>query len=225
MGSGEVGAKTLVSIGTYDIVLHSDFEAKPISKSILIRAGEETVVDITQELGVLQLADHPQFKQRLTYHLYSHGEEVGLTHLSIGIQYCGVPGEYQIRFRPREYIRSDNIFTSGFFITNALFPEDKVGFDVEIKAGEKTIVGPETWSKQLGLISFSSKSANPRIDIKVDDLQTGTQGDYYRDLSSSESYWILAGKYTIIVTKPYIGLAYEDVEIKVGEETVLELPE
>jgi len=207
IGGGNAGAKTLVAAGIYDVVFNSDFGEKPIEKGVIVRKGEETVVDFTQKLGMFRLTGYPQREEPLIYWLVqSHYD------MYVSKSYCVVPSVYKVNLVP----------LGGEMI-----------FDAEVKAGKETIIGPETWPKQLGLISFKDSCGYGQAPrFRAYDSMTGSQ------VASNDSigisgfayfgrcpYWIVAGTYRIVISDPYPGLTYDNVEIRAGEETVLKLPE
>ena len=198
IGTFAAGAETPIAAGTYDIVLYNDFRQEPITKSVVIREGEETLVDFTQELGALLTSRYPRIAKPLHYDVFQGGDSL-IEFRSVGKRYCVLPGIYTIEFTLMAW---------------------EMSFEVEIPAGEVTVVRPETWPKQLGLMAFSETVRS----LQIMDQQTGDPVGHAAGYAwVDRTYWMVAETYKIVVKDPYFGLTYENVEIKPGEETVLQL--
>lgn len=215
--------------GTYDLILRGDFGNQLIKSNVVLRADEETVVDVSKELGVFRLISYDQIKERLSYDFYQGTTNYAnnpLSDTSAGDFLCGTPGEYNISFNT---YRSGYTFGHEWTVPHMIL-SNPISFKVEVRSGETTVAGPNTWPKQLGLVLFNDKSAMSYFDMSVYKLEDGEQtevraGDRGEEpFRSDEGYWILPGKYKIVLTGgKYIGIFY-DFEIKAGEKIVLELP-
>lgn len=218
---------TQMAVGTYEIVIWDILGRTPggpaLTETVAIREKEKTVVDLTGKLGRLLVTRYSEMEKKasLPYQLFLGGQAAGEGF--VGSPKCGVPGAYTLKFTPR---REKRMFgpTETFGVLKDL-PE----LAVAIKAGDQTIVGPEAWPGEFGLLSFGARTG--QVTFQVYDFPTGkhigyglTWGSSLENLYSGP-FWMSVGVYRVEVTKPYIGLVYEPVEIRAGEETVLQLPD
>jgi hypothetical protein len=217
VGEGKTSEKTYIAPGIYNLILwkpHTkllgskpDFgwEDLKISESITINEGEETVVNLTQKLGTLLLKGYPNLDEPLEYLVYDN--ENNSSSGFIDQQYCLPPGSYGVAFRSYQYMFGEN-----------------ANFNVDIKAGENNIVSPDTWPKPPGLLTFKTKNGtSTSFRFEVYDEATSTKignGTY----NGKERYWISSGTYRIDIITTYIDKKYNDVEIKPGENKILDLP-
>jgi len=200
VGGGDTGEKIWVAVGTYDIIFNSVLRHKVIREDVVIRESEETIVDFTQELGALLVAGYPELARTLKYSVYQDDSKLNYSSLSVDRPYCVLPGTYTIDFW--------------------LLAQEEDAFEVEIRMGERTVVEPDTWPKQVGYMSF----ADGGTSFRIFDRQTGEPVGYLGGYAA-QGGWMVAGVYNIVLTKPYPGFPYENVEIIPGEEIVLDLPE
>lgn len=203
MGVFHTGEEISMAVGTYDTVIQGDLLNNLIRQDVVISEGETTVVDFAQEIGSLILIGYPDLKWPDRFGV-SH-RNGNSTWAYNGVQICGLPGKYNV--------------------TISVIGEPIV-FEIELKAGENTVVGPDTWPEQLGLLSLDPPQG--RVSVKVFDMQTGERiGNYPDYVVESIDYttWMLPGIYKIVIIDPYPGLIFENVQIRAKEETVLKLPD
>jgi hypothetical protein len=214
-GSGQANTNKQVAAGTYTITLKSQ-AGEQLTNQAVVRQDQTTKVDFTAKLGKLRMKGYPQVGA--PWFAVSPG---GILPLAADYDHCIPAGKYTITF-----IQFSPCYGYGFACSSttlALFP-DKVSavFDVEVKAGETTVIQPERWPIQVGRLAFL-----PAMTIgsaRIEDLQNSIQ--FTRSLNdNSGQYWMLVGKYKItLINQPYTDTTYE-FEIKAGEQTVLESPQ
>jgi hypothetical protein len=217
VGGGQTNTRVKVAAGNYDIIFVSDFGNQITRASVAIQEEQETTVDLTADLGAVRLEGYPQLDKPLRF--YANADFSSLSWF-VGEQYCASLGSQRIMFVNSYYARGPN---SSFLITDGLFENTDTSFDIEIKPDEETVIKPELWPQQLGVVTFSPLQEG-RIGFKVIDLQSGQEHDH-NPFNSPGPYWIATGKYKFIMSNPILGLTFENVEIRAGEETVLQIPE
>jgi hypothetical protein len=217
--TGRANTNKQIAVGTYTITLKSPIGEHFGNQAVqaVIQQGKTTAIDFTPVLGKLRINGYPQVGAP-SYRVSPGGN---LPRVADFTQ-CGSVGQHTVTFEPY----SPCYGGYGFYCnstTLALFPEKvSVQFDVEVKAGETAIVGPEVWPYQLGLLTFLPAITNGQAQIE--DLQNNVQ--FTRSLNNNTGqYWMLVGKYKItLISQPFTGTTYE-FEIKAGEQTVLQSPQ
>lgn len=217
IGDGEVNTEISVGTGTYDIVFTSDFINSVIRPSVEIGEEESITIDLTDELVTVQLSGYPGIDKPLIF--YANTSLSSRSWL-VGEKYCATLGTHKITFVSSHQQSS---YLSSKLVTYGLFDNSEMTFPVEIKSLEDTIIGSEVWPKQLGLVSFNPPPQG-RLSFQVVDLTTG-EPQSYTPFSNPSFFWIPVGKYKIIMADPYPGFTFNEIEIKPGKETVLNLPE
>ena len=210
INEGKTSTGALIGAGTYDIgllrysggwSLSGRYEFMRI-ENVNIQEGQNTV-DLTQRIGAILISSHPTFNTKvLGFDLYQAGTKV---------IYGGPPGgeSNELYCLPAGPYKTTPLVVGG------------LAFDIVIEAGKKKDLAPEVW-KHLGRLSVLS-AENLNLKFQVYDQATG---NYVTDAGVGfwGQGWFVAGRYRIVLTEPYPGVTYENVEIKAGEETVLQLP-
>ena len=184
-GAGNVNTKKQVAVGTYTITLRSHFGSGPTQEGIVVQQGQTTTVDFTQELGKLRVDGYPQIGAP-SYAVSTPGT-VFQGWLGPGSDKCGPVGTHRVTFQSG-YSSRGTIYS--YVVWTALIPDNvQLGLDVEVKAGETTVVEPDNWPYQLGRLAFLP--ANTVVgQAQIENAQTGVQ--FHGDLNSGEGqYWML----------------------------------
>ena len=217
IGNGQVNTDTLVGAGTYDIVLRSDFLNSITKTGVEVQEGEEAIIDLTNELGAIRLIGYPALEKPVWFYANAEG---GNTYLLVGEQYCATLGTQKIM------LLSSHTEPYGIYgtrlVTDGVFESTEMKFTVEVNSTQQTVVGPEQWPKQLGLLSFDPPHERG-LSFRVIGTAAGAQ-PAFPSYGTNSYVWIPVGTYKIVMSDPYPGLTFDTVEIARGRETVLHLP-
>jgi hypothetical protein len=173
IGGGQANTTIPVGEGTYDIIFTNDFDlGKLMTQTVEIQKGEETVVDFTDELGAVLLTNYPAISLSLPFYANA---ELSNKYLFVDEHYCASIGMHTIRLLG-SYLASAG-YNTNYVVTVGLFDDSEMTFDIEVRDEEQTIIGPDMWPRQLGVVSFAPP-VQDGMSLKVFDLQTGEQLDY-----------------------------------------------
>jgi hypothetical protein len=220
ISSGNTAQGKLVNEGTYDITLKTRFGIAP-TKSIVIASDERKIVDFSSELSGLNLKSYPTLGQPINYSLQ---QDQTSSNLVSDYNQCGAPGTYDIVFLPYSYYNT-GFFGGGTIARYGIFGNELVSFDVIVSSDETKILTPNDWPIQVGLLSF--KSSSPiSLTITVYKFVNNDWAKFEDKvlLNSAQRYWMLPGRYKIVITDPFVNVSNDDVVITAGDEKVIELP-
>lgn len=149
---------------------------------------------------------------------------IDLSHTFGALAITDIPDKAQFSLRYNLYQANPSISLSNYIYISSCVPAGKYKFEIEqvglsleieIEPGKIKQLTHEIWDN-VGLISFSNNE--PGVLFSVYEQSSNKYiGQYYAG-------WLATGNYKIVINKPYIGLTFNNVEIKAGNQTVINLP-
>lgn len=211
LANSRIGTPVTLPAGSYDIRVGIEFQAADADRQVVVgvalREGEETTIDLTEQLGGLVVERYALATVQYSSLYYGWSgldrsvgvEPAGLRRVAAvehGETSCGAPGNYTI-------------------VLNAV--NGPAVLEVSVVGGRTTTVTTEQFPKAFGVLQTRGRASGG--SYRLFDQQAGR----LVGASSGSATWVWEGTYRLVFETPVVAV-FDDVAIVGGRITVVELP-